>query len=428
MNFSRLLTKGALAMVSASILSACGGGGTSRTAPIGANESLVTYSVGRASIEWTDNTRDEMCGSQPTGTKRRLQAYVWYPADPTSGATKAPLLTDAQVTYLAQLQDAPSEVLSSLPSNSFSDAPVAKRNATYPVLLMSHGGGGASPLQYASTAEALASKGYIVLGLSHPYQSVATFYANGDVTPMDPACDPGGAPTEITETSTYEDFTANWQYTVQLDAYISGDFSSALAHLLSLNNGTGMFAKRMELARVGALGHSFGGSHAYRAARNIPEIVAAANIDGTVFSAEYGQGAGAGKALLTMIAGEGSGTSVEADLAAQIAQLQDMGLSPEQATEVANRGRAQSAFAASTPAYLVSIPTAKHLNFTDAGLWNDHGIPSDPVGLNLQSAKAILDLQNKILIDFFDKHVRQRQLDLGIPATSLPGVRIESRN
>lgn len=420
MNCMKRLAQAILALAAVSTMTACGGGNDNDATP-------VTYSVGRTSIEWSDTSRDEICGTQPAGTKRRLQAYVWYPADPAAGAAKAPLLSAAQVAFLAAVQETPAEVLSKLPSNSFQEAPVARRNASYPVLLMSHGGGGGSPQQYASTAEALAAKGYVVLGLSHPYQSIATFYANGDVVTLDPACDPLGAQPEITETSTYADFTENWQYTVQLDAYISADFASAISQLKTLNTGTGPFSRRLELDRVGALGHSFGGSHAFRAAREMPAIVAAANMDGTVFSEEFAQGVGTGKALLTVIAGESTGAAAEAALAAQVAQLQSMGMSLSQATEVANRGVPQSAYSASRPAYLLSIPTAKHMNFSDVGLWNDYGIPADPDSVNMTAAKAILDLQNQVLADFFDKHLRQRSLKLTLPATPLPGAHLDSR-
>lgn len=421
MRFTKQLAQASFALAATSILTACGGGSDDVATP-------VTYSVGRTSIEWTDTSRDEMCGAQPAGTKRRLQAYVWYPADPAAGAKKAPLLSTDQVAYLAAAQETLADLLSKLPSNSYLEAPVARRNASYPVLLMSHGGGGGSPQQYASTAEALAAKGYIVLGLSHPYQSIATFYANGDVVTLDPACDPLGAQPEITETSTYADFTANWQYTVQLDACLTADFASAITQLKTLNAGSGVFGRRMELDRIGALGHSFGGSHAFRAARELSAVVAAANMDGTVFSEEFAQGAGAGKALLTMVGGEATGAAADAALAAQIAQLQGLGMSLPQATEVANRGRPQNAYAASRPAYLLSIPTAKHMNFSDAGLWNEYGIPADTETVNVPAAKAILDLQNRVLADFFDKHLQRRNLTLSVPATSLTGVRLETRD
>lgn len=421
MNCLKHLARAAWALAAVSSLTACGGGSDDDTASF-------NQPVGRSSLEWTDASRDELCGGQAPGTKRRLQAYVWYPADPAAGASKAPLLSAAQVAFLAAAQDTPSEVLSRLPSNSYLEAPVARRQASYPVLLMSHGGGGGSPQQYASTAEALAARGYIVVGLSHPYQSIATFYADGDVVTLDPACDPLGAQPEITETSTYADITANWEYTVQLDAYLSADLASALSHLTTLNAGTGVFAQRMRLDRIGAFGHSFGGSHAFRAAREIPAVVAAANLDGTVFSNELAGGAGTGKALLTMTSGDASAATTDEALAAQIAQLQRMGLTLAEATEVSHRGRPQGAHAASSPAYLLSIPTAKHMNFSDAGLWNEFGIPVDAETLDLPSAKAILQLQNEVLADFFDKHLQLRALTLRVPATPLEGVRLESRD
>ena len=269
MSFTRGLAA-TLVALSATLLTACGGGGSTSIL------SSQPYAVGRTSIEWTDSTRGEQCGQVPAETRRRLQAYVWYPADVAAGATPSPLLSAQQVAFLAEAQQLPAATLAKLSGKSYNDAPVAKRMPTYPVLLMSHGAGGGSPQQYASTAEALAARGYVVVGLSHPYHSVATFYANGDVVAIDTACDPLGAQPELTPTSTYADFTANWRYSVKLDGYLTADFGSALAQLDVLNAGQGLFGGRLSLARVGALGHSYGGSHAVRAARELPRVVAAA--------------------------------------------------------------------------------------------------------------------------------------------------------
>lgn len=207
MNRFRFLIQAAMSIVTAALLAACGGSGNPPVAET--PPALTAFSVGRTSVEWQDAARDERCGAQPVGAKRRLQAYIWYPADVVAGAAPAPLLNAQQIALLSSLQSIPSELMSKLPGGSHLEAPVAQREAAYPVLLMSHGGGGSSPLQQASTAEALAARGYVVVGLSHPYQSLATFYASGDVALLDPACDPLGAQPEIGPNASYGDHTAN---------------------------------------------------------------------------------------------------------------------------------------------------------------------------------------------------------------------------
>jgi hypothetical protein len=55
------------------------------------------------------------------------------------------LLSDAQVELLASGLSATPDALRRLPSASYADAPVDARQASYPVLVMSHAAGGASP-------------------------------------------------------------------------------------------------------------------------------------------------------------------------------------------------------------------------------------------------------------------------------------------
>ncbi|NRT58224.1 alpha/beta hydrolase family protein [Sphaerotilus uruguayifluvii] len=413
---SSLVPALAAAIVSGAVLTACGGSGDDKDA--------TAYGVGRTSIEWLDSSRTERCGKQAGSATRRLKAYLWYPSDPQANARKSPLLTPEMASFLADTQGVSAAVLKSLPGESYADAPLSRRSTSYPVLLMSHGGGGGFPEQYASTAEALAAKGYVVVGLFHPYQSIATFFANGDIVTMDFACDPIGALPEIGATSSYQDFTANWQYTVRLDEYVSADFASALNQLDLLNSGSAKFGHRLELGRVGAFGHSFGGAHAFRAARHIPRVVAAANIDGTLFSEDYAQGAGAGKALLTVLSGDGMAGG---NIAARVSQLQAMGMTQPQASAVANRGVPQTAYAASRPAHLLTVPGARHANFTDAGLWAAAGVPVDATAVNLADAREILNVQHQVLSDFFDRYLRGQAVRLGVPATSLKGIRLESR-
>lgn len=415
MQFRTFARTAAAAVLGASLLAACGGGDQDAT------ESA--YPVGRTSVEWTDSALGEQCGDAVPGAPRRLQAYVWYPARPGDGAAPAPLLSAAQAATLAALNGAPQDTLARLAGRSHADAPVHEGRRQYPVLVMSHGAGGGMPLQHASTAEALAAAGYVVLGLSHPYHSLATFFADGHTAVMDPACDPDGVEPATTPTSTFGDFMANWRATLQLDAYLTQDVASAVRQLEVLNAAGGRFAGRLQADRVGVFGHSFGGSHAFRAAATLPQVVAAANIDGTVFSEHYA--AGVAKPYLTIASSDGDPSA--AVYQAAIDQLLAMGLSGEEAAAVAGLGQARAAFAASRPAYFARVPAARHLNFSDTPAWALQGVPLDTSELNMPDAHAISALQDALLVRFFDRHLRGRPDAVALPPTSLPGTALEVR-
>lgn len=400
------------------LLAACGGGGDSTK-----SDGPTSFQVGRTSIEWTDATRNEQCGGVPAGTRRRLQAYVWYPAQPAAGASRQRLLSDAQVELLASALSATPDALRRLPSASYADAPVDSRQASYPVLVMSHAAGGASPLFYASTAEALAAGGYVVVGLSHTYQALATFFADGSVAPLDPACDPLGGTVPIGPGSSFADFDGNWRFSVELDKYLTADVASLQRHLAQLQASDRLFARRLQLDRIGIFGHSYGGSHAFRAARELPGIAAAANLDGTVHHEDSAFGAGKPYLMISSL-----DTNVPAPAMAEAAaQLQALGLTAEEAGVVLARGNPGAAYLASRPAYRVTVPSALHQNFSDVGLWPAYGTPADAYPVNLGEARAIVDLQNAALARFFDLHLRGQGGDFALPATTLSGVTLERR-
>ena len=60
--------------------------------PVSAQSAEVTmpqptgsYAVGRTIYEWSDSSRAERYSDDPAA-KRELQVWVWYPAEPASGA------------------------------------------------------------------------------------------------------------------------------------------------------------------------------------------------------------------------------------------------------------------------------------------------------------------------------------------------------
>ena len=64
------------------------------------------------------------------------------------------------------------------------DAEVAKSQMHYPVIILSPGNGTNIEF-YASLASEIASHGYIVAGLNHPYDVPAVELSNGDIAPYD---------------------------------------------------------------------------------------------------------------------------------------------------------------------------------------------------------------------------------------------------
>lgn len=415
----RLCMLGSLAALAVASLTACGGSDDST-----ADDSApLTFQVGRSSIEWTDNSRSELCGDVAPGTPRRLQAYVWYPASPAAGAKPSALIPGALAALLSQAQGLDPAILARLPSRSHDEAPVDARRSSYPVLLMSQGNAAPSPLVYSSTAESLAAQGYVVVGLSHTFHTQATFFADGAIALGDPNCDLNGIDPPD-QTGNFAEREANFGKGQTLDAYLAADAGSAIDKLRQMNAVAGVFRGRLKMDRVGMFGHSFGGSHAFRALRDNPSVAAAANIDGSLWVAD--PKAGVAKPFMTVTSGDVNLSPEQRAL--EVSRLVGTGLTAAQANTVLDWGLSlRPAFEASRPAYWVTIPSAKHNNFSDEAIWAAYGLPAAAAELNLPEAQAILDLQNAMLAAFFNRHLLGRSGTVALPQTPLSGVKLETR-
>lgn len=391
-------------------LSGCGSG--SADAP-------TVTPVGRAAFDWTDPARNEKYGPAP-GSPRKIGVYVWYPAAPAPNATPGPIITDGQASALAPLSGIPKQSLLTLPTRSYINAPVSDSRRSYPVLLMSHGND--TPLlAYSSTAEYLASHGYIVVGVSHTYNSTWTLFADDTIEFHDDKADVTSVLPALTTASSYADLTANYAGSAALDADLTRDLSFALDRLAALNTSDGPLKGRLHLDQIGVFGHSYGGSHAFRMLKEDARILAAADLDGTIYNENYA--AGAAKPLLVIQAARPTADQI----AAFRSQLLASGLTGAQADSVlAEQSSERHAYAASSRAYLVQLLQAQHANFTDFGLLKSYGFPQDNISTTADPGQ-LLDISNSYLRAFFDETVRGAAAPLLHRSPASPNVTLERR-
>ena len=176
------------------------------TAPFELPAPTGTYPVGTTTWRLTDRTRQETLAG--TGAFRSVEVLAWYPAAPRRGAL-APYLREgtAEVRPFAKLFGAPETAFDSLAdvqTHAELDAAPAAEPQTFPLLVFSHGYTGV-PSSYTALLEELASHGYVVLSIVHPYEATAATLTDGRVVSMNGAgrhvrgracrrCSPSGAP------------------------------------------------------------------------------------------------------------------------------------------------------------------------------------------------------------------------------------------
>ena len=213
------------------------------------------YPVGTTIYHFVDETREEIYNNN-SNDKREIMVQVWYPTTSDNDAEVAPWIDHAStfVPALAEFSGLPPFMLNhliSLRSNSFADAPLAPSEASYPVIVYSHGWTGFRALN-SNQMETLASHGYVAVGIDHTYGALATIFPDGRLVPNNP----DALPNEDSVPAEVYDRASN----VLVNVYAS-DVRFVLDQLAALNAGEreGRFTNRLDLERIGVFGHSTGG-------------------------------------------------------------------------------------------------------------------------------------------------------------------------
>jgi len=155
-------------------------------------------------------------------------------------------------------------------SRSSEDAPLKATGRPFPVLIFSHGFGESS-LTYSAQLEDLASHGYVVFGIEHPFDAYAVELAKGRVVLF--------AKAKWDSARTRPNGAVAYQLAqVPLRAADVRFVVDQLARLGALSGGT-RFAGALDLGRIGAFGHSLGGIAAASACRFDARIRACMNQD-----------------------------------------------------------------------------------------------------------------------------------------------------
>lgn len=154
--------------------------GTGSLAQIGYPAPTGAETVARTTLRWTDDARDEPMTTDPSD-QREVVAHVWYPtADPAAQyAAYFPDL-DALRDAMAGTGEIGMIELTGLGfvgTHASAETPVD--GTDLPIILFSPGNATNSVL-YSGLLEELASHGYVVVGVEHPYDVLGVTTADGD--------------------------------------------------------------------------------------------------------------------------------------------------------------------------------------------------------------------------------------------------------
>jgi predicted dienelactone hydrolase len=296
------------------------------------------HAVGTTTLQWRDADRPEPATPEDDDDRRIVVAQLWYPASgPPAGSPKSLYLgrtldeADAVGQGLSELLGVPKLFIDEAirgKTDATVDAPVTPGQDRFPVVLFSPGLEGVRT-QNTAWAEDLASRGYVVVALDHPYDSAVVVLDDGTVV---------RSAIYSTGDRVEDDRLADGWANVRAQ-----DLTFALSQLEKLDHGTipGQFTHRLDTGRATATGHSLGGAAALQAASQDKRFVAAIDIDG--FPRNTAQ-LGNLPPALALVAGIGTGN---------------------EENDREYRTRLTDALKACDSAVL-TVPGAGHLSFTDA--------------------------------------------------------------
>ncbi|MEV7186632.1 hypothetical protein [Kitasatospora sp. NPDC093102] len=234
------------------------------------------FAVGTRVVQWTDPHRPETFTADP-GDLRTVVVQLWYPARRSpAGARRAQYLgrTEHEARTvseaLARGVGLPGFLVDGVPrarSRAVFDAPVAGGGERFPVVLFSPGSGGVRT-QNTAWAEELASHGYVVAALDHPYDSAAVVLADGR--------------TITTETASTGDPAKDEELAAGWTAVRAADLGFVLTRLDALDRGESAdpLTGRLDTGRAAVTGHSMGGAATLQAARQDRRFHAVIDLDG----------------------------------------------------------------------------------------------------------------------------------------------------
>ena len=264
----------------------------------------------------------------------------------------------------------------------------------FPVLAFSPAG--FPPLALAAIVEEIASHGYVVAGVTHTYESAVTAFPDGRVVPMNAAwMQPTLGPFSGVPEDTFRARAA-----IAYDK--TADLSFVVDQLEMLDAGTDRLGGRLDMARLGAFGHSLGGNAALEWCRIDDRCKAAANLDGANWSAVGS--VGLTRPALQILADH---TDVHIPCEEQV----HTGIYPTVEWCEAERSLMvegwQMAYERASPGYGVTIRGSGHISFMDAVfLLPEAGSrAADPLASVRIDSRRAWRITCDYLLAFFAKHL-----------------------
>ena len=356
------------------------------------------FRVGTEVRHLVDPNRRESFSSNASDP-RELMAQIWYPVDPSFQGHLA-AYREKQATSWGTAQ------LALVKTHAYLGAPMAPAQANYPILVFSPSWSG-QRVQNTFQTEELASHGYIVVAIDHPYGTDVTVFPDGRIVRTKL-----GSGENYSSQQAFEQFVREADQQIEIRAQ---DARFVLDKLTEFNHRDpeGLLTGRLDLQRVGIFGHSLGGSVAAQACWLDVRFSAALDMDGML--GNESAGGGSPRPLFFMM---------EDETLPPRTQLPS--LSPQQ-RRAAEFGYRQAAMMKTSltrsGGYRMVILGTTHRNYSDSPFFSPLKFLTGAGAISTDRAVQII---NQYTLAFFDKTLKgQSQPLLAGLSPDFPEARLE---
>ena len=265
----------------------------------------------------------------------------------------------------------------------------------YPLIVFSHGAFGIKASN-TSTFLDLASNGYVVCSIDHPYHAMYTVSADGHLTTADPAFIQEVTGANTGQYTGEEEFTLTQKWLNLRTADLNFVLDTILQNVAAASSGE--VYQRIDPGAIGLMGHSLGGAASAQVARTRTDIAAVVNLDADLLGEylDYQDG----RAVLNSALYPVPILSVYSD-----DMLRVMARGPEAAA-------AAKHVAGSAPqAHTVHIPGTNHMSLTDLPLVSPLLVAVINNSVNIGGGpetdrRAVIEKMNALVLAFFNAYLK----------------------
>ena len=358
------------------------------------------FGVGSSILFFRDTTRIDEFSSE-LNRFRELSVRVWYPASPGNREKRLPYMQSNEARYLAIYIKAPSFMLNHynmIKTDSYFNAEPLK--GPFPVIFYSPSG---SIVDNTTLFQELASHGYIVLSIGHPYWNAFHYDEQGQVIQFDvddahyKSLWEEENSSEVIKTkediTNAKDLQSKKEAQQMLNKHMpqevadirlwSGDISFLMNHIEDHALIQGTFLENIDTSKVGVIGFSKGGAAAGQFCVSDNRCKAGINLSGFMF-----------------------GDAVEKAFTKPFMIMESVEPSCTDCDPICDLFYENSLNAA----YMVRINDARHGNFTDFSLLG--GINKLQGNIGPINGKRFLKIQNDYVLAFFNQYLKGEPSDL----------------